>query len=447
MRSVVKSLGVKAALAVAAVAATGMPVSEVGAQSRPLSPRGHTATQIGGAYNDEGRYEGGYWIDIHYGRPILSRPAGHLRRGRGVRPAHLRGGAYCGGSAPIRRPPSPPRRISAHRRAAAERRGVHDVRRSCWRARPGMLDADLRAPGASSRPSGEDDPNALWGAYGYDDSKDVMRTTMTVETVDWSLDQLQVGFLDMTRRGRHVLLNWDNSCDGADRSGELRVRASGAVDRLYAGVCENAADAAARRAISSSNTGRASGPSAPVPAFFVSRTRRERGRPPTRMQTAATLRVPAPRIAGAMAFPAPGWTLSRDPRTFARAVHAPADRHHPLRPHGRTVPRGARPDHRRHRAPDHRRRAGRARLLLVGGDRVPAVLHRLHAALRQAQRHLRPARCTFRDPPSSSSRRSWLRAGFRGSRLVMQVSLLAVQNAVEHRDRGHRHRVGAVLPV
>ena len=43
----------------------------VAAQNRPASPRGHTATQIGGSYNAEGRYEGGKWIDIYYGRPIL----------------------------------------------------------------------------------------------------------------------------------------------------------------------------------------------------------------------------------------------------------------------------------------------------------------------------------------------------------------------------------------
>ena len=56
----------------------------------------------------------------------------------------------------------------------------------------------------------EDNPNALWGAYGYDDSKDVMRTTMSVATVDWSLDQLQVGFLEMTQQGGTFYVNWDN---------------------------------------------------------------------------------------------------------------------------------------------------------------------------------------------------------------------------------------------
>ena len=53
------------------VAAVVLMASAVEAQSRPLSTRGHTATQIGGSFNADGKYDGGKWIDIHYGRPIL----------------------------------------------------------------------------------------------------------------------------------------------------------------------------------------------------------------------------------------------------------------------------------------------------------------------------------------------------------------------------------------
>ncbi len=40
------------------------------AQERPASPRGEVSTQVGGAYVD-GDYEGGKWVVIDYGRPIL----------------------------------------------------------------------------------------------------------------------------------------------------------------------------------------------------------------------------------------------------------------------------------------------------------------------------------------------------------------------------------------
>ena len=44
--------------AAAVAAAMGMAAGEVQGQDRPLSPRGHTATELGGSYNAEGRYEG-----------------------------------------------------------------------------------------------------------------------------------------------------------------------------------------------------------------------------------------------------------------------------------------------------------------------------------------------------------------------------------------------------
>ena len=46
-------------------------VAVVEGQQRPLSPRGQSSTQVGGSYNAQGQYQGGHWIDIDYGRPIL----------------------------------------------------------------------------------------------------------------------------------------------------------------------------------------------------------------------------------------------------------------------------------------------------------------------------------------------------------------------------------------
>ena len=37
-----------------------------------------------------------------------------------------------------------------------------------------------------------------------------MRTTLSVETVDWSMDQLQIGFLDMTPQGGAMYVHWDD---------------------------------------------------------------------------------------------------------------------------------------------------------------------------------------------------------------------------------------------
>ena len=200
MRSVVKGLGVAAV-----VVAAGMIVSEVAAQNRLLSTRGHTATQLGGSYNDEGRYEGGYWIDIHYGRPILRARQGIFGEGEqfGQR-------IYAG---------APLWRVGADQTTTFTTEADLLIGGQRLNAGEYTMFADLADPAAWTlifttwgvkQTFTEDNPNALWGAYGYDDSKDVMRTTMSVETVDWSMDQLQVGFVDMTQQGGTFYVNWDD---------------------------------------------------------------------------------------------------------------------------------------------------------------------------------------------------------------------------------------------
>lgn len=200
MRSMVKGVGLAAA-----IAAAGVMVGEAAAQDRPLSTRGHAATQLGGAYNDEGRYEGGYWIDVHYGRPILRARNGIFGEG-----AEYGQRIYAG---------APVWRLGADQTTTFTTEADLLIGGQRLNAGEYTLFADLSDPAAwtlifttwrGKQDFREDDPNALWGAYGYDDSKDVMRTTASVETVDWSMDQLQVGFLDMTSEGGALYVHWDD---------------------------------------------------------------------------------------------------------------------------------------------------------------------------------------------------------------------------------------------
>lgn len=200
MRSMVKGLGFAAA-----IAAAGVMVGEAAAQDRPLSTRGHAATQLGGAYNDEGRYEGGYWIDVHYGRPILRARNGIFGEG-----AEYGQRIYAG---------APVWRVGADQTTTFTTEADLLIGGQRLNAGEYTLFADLSDPAAwtlifttwrGKQDFREDDPNALWGAYGYDDSKDVMRTTASVETVDWSMDQLQVGFLDVTSEGGALYVHWDD---------------------------------------------------------------------------------------------------------------------------------------------------------------------------------------------------------------------------------------------
>lgn len=190
---------------VAVVVVAGVMASQVEAQNRPASTRGHTATQLGGAYNDEGRYEGGSWIDIHYGRPILRGRDGIFGEGD-----EYGQGIYAG--APIWRVGADQTTtftteadllIGGQRLPAGEYTMFADLANptgwtlifATWGVKQGFR---------------EDNPNALWGAYGYDDSKDVMRTTMSVETVSDRADQLIVGFRNMDQQGGQFYIYWDN---------------------------------------------------------------------------------------------------------------------------------------------------------------------------------------------------------------------------------------------
>lgn len=196
---------VKGLAAAALVAAAWMTASEAAAQDRPLSTRGHAATQLGGSYDDEGRYEGGSWIDVRYGRPIL-------RGRRGIFGAGEEYGRRIYAGAPLWR-------VGADQTTTFTTEADLLIGGQRLNAGEYTLFADLSDPAAWTlifttwgvkQDFREDDPNALWGAYGYDDSKDVMRTTMAVETVGYSMDQLQVGFVDVTRQGGALYVLWDD---------------------------------------------------------------------------------------------------------------------------------------------------------------------------------------------------------------------------------------------
>lgn len=179
-------------------------ISVIDAQQRPLSPRGQASTQVGGSFNAEGRYQGGHWIDIDYGRPILRGREAIFGEGSGYGE-----GIYAG---------APTWRIGADQSTrfrtatdlmfgdnplpAGEYSMFADLAPDEWTlifSTYGMKQ-DFR----------EDKPNALWGAYGYQPDKDVLRTTMRVTTHPVSADQLIVTFTDMTQQGGNLTIWWDN---------------------------------------------------------------------------------------------------------------------------------------------------------------------------------------------------------------------------------------------
>ena len=56
----------------------------------------------------------------------------------------------------------------------------------------------------------ENNPNALWGSYGYTNERDVLRTTMDVQTIPRSADQLIITFTDMSQEGGDFTIWFDD---------------------------------------------------------------------------------------------------------------------------------------------------------------------------------------------------------------------------------------------
>ena len=56
----------------------------------------------------------------------------------------------------------------------------------------------------------EQNPNALWGSYGYTADRDVLRAPMSVETIGRSAAQLIITFTNMTQEGGDFTVWFDD---------------------------------------------------------------------------------------------------------------------------------------------------------------------------------------------------------------------------------------------
>lgn len=169
---------------------------------RPASPRGSSATEIGGRYVAYQGYAGGRWIEIDYGRPIkreraLFTPPDFVQNLNGGAPV-WRAGANQ--STVLRT--ELPLRFGDALVEPGEYTVFIQLSHDEWTFILSRWPAQKRY--------NQNDRSALFGAYHYLPNKDVVRLPMDLETLPHSFDQLSWQFLDMSAEGGRLALLWDD---------------------------------------------------------------------------------------------------------------------------------------------------------------------------------------------------------------------------------------------
>lgn len=190
-------------LTIIAIAASALLVAlaqPLSSQDRRKSPRGQAATEIAGK-----------WILVEYGRPIL-------RGRRGVFGEGAQYGEAVGAGAPVWRAGADKstRLITEHALRFGDttvEAGEYSLFVNLKNSRTWEL--ILSTWGAQNTFDRSDKEN-LWGSYGYTPDKDVVRATMDVGTLEGSVDQLGIGFANVTEDGGRLLIWWDDTVARVD---------------------------------------------------------------------------------------------------------------------------------------------------------------------------------------------------------------------------------------
>ncbi len=194
-------LRIAAVTGAAGVALTLAPLSTLAQEQRPLSPPGHSATQVGGTFDPvQYGYLHGPWIDVYYGQP--------LKRGRDLfGPPDwadmLNDGApvwRAGANETTRLVTEAPLIIGGTRVEPGEYTLFIHLADDGW--------TFIVSTWPAQRGYDAENREALFGAFDYTDDRDVLRTPMELEELPVAFEQLSWHFLDMTPEGGRLALIW-----------------------------------------------------------------------------------------------------------------------------------------------------------------------------------------------------------------------------------------------
>jgi hypothetical protein len=165
------------------------------AQERPASPPGTASTQIGEK-----------WIDVSYSRPLLRGRQGIFGSGAEYgKKLYANGPVWrAGANATTRIKTGLDLEIGGKKVPAGEYSFFIELKEGAW---TGILSTQPFMEAFDRAKVGQ---GITWGAYGYKPDMDVVRAPMTVEKREMSIDQLTIGFRNVTADGGEMYLIWDN---------------------------------------------------------------------------------------------------------------------------------------------------------------------------------------------------------------------------------------------
>jgi hypothetical protein len=200
----VVTLGCALALAGTFVAAQG---------TRPASPETKVSAEVGGQYvkGERGeRYQGGKWIDITYGAPVLRGRTTIWGSGAEYGKTLLAGAPIwrAGANVSTRIKTEVPLVIGGKTVAPGEYTMFIDLKSPTdWTLVVSSWPAQTKYDPQNKE--------ALWGGYNYTPDKDVARVAMKVDKLPMSLDALQWNFADVTATGGKLVIMWDTAVASA----------------------------------------------------------------------------------------------------------------------------------------------------------------------------------------------------------------------------------------
>ncbi|MCC6988854.1 MAG: DUF2911 domain-containing protein [Acidobacteria bacterium] len=175
----------------------------------PPSPQGQASVQVAGRWEKTPtggqRYVDGKWIVVDYGRPLLRGRANIFGMGADYGKTLSDGSPVwrVGANDTTRLTTQAPLAIGGKTLAPGVYNVFAELKAGAWTL---VLTTQPRQP--------KYDPNdkvLLYGSYNYDPKFDVLRAPMTVRQGDASVEQLTIGFVNVTTAGATLSVAWEKT--------------------------------------------------------------------------------------------------------------------------------------------------------------------------------------------------------------------------------------------